>query len=98
MDDPNDRRNSAFRAQQSRGAQRWRSIRFVGGSYRIPLPPGPPPPELSKAQREQEARAEEDAAPALRLLAGGLSVGAIVMGLVLAAVVVMAVLVLMTHH
>jgi len=81
------------------GAQRWRSIRYIGGSYRIPLPPGPPPkPKLSKAQHEEEERAEARAAPAAKRLAGLLSVGVTVMGLALAAVVVMAVLALIGHH
>jgi hypothetical protein len=81
------------------GAQRWRFIRYVGGSYRIPLPPGPPPkPTLSKTQHEEEERAEARAAPAARRLAGLLSGGLTVMGLALAAVVVIAVLALMGHH
>jgi hypothetical protein len=79
--------------------QRWRLIRFHGGSYRIPLPPGPTP-ELSKAQleelREQESRAE--ARWGWLHLPSLLSVGVMVMGLALAAVVVLAMLALTNHH
>jgi hypothetical protein len=85
---------------QQPSANRWRLIRFHGGSYRIPLPPGPPP-EMSKAEREareEQARAAERAAPAARRLASGLSVGVIVMGLALAAVIVMSMLVLISRH
>jgi hypothetical protein len=92
-----DRREPAYRLRQPSG-QKWRSIRFHGGSYRIPLPPGPQPPDLSKAEREEEARAAARAAPEAKLVAEGLSVGVIVMGVVLAGVVVISVLVLISHH
>ena len=80
-------------------ANRWRSIRFVGGSYRIPLPPGPPP-EPSKAERELEERIRErGAARAARLhLAGLMSGGVIVMGLALIVVFVLFMLVVFAHH
>jgi hypothetical protein len=81
------------------GTQRWRLNRFHGGSYRIPLPPGPPP-ELTNAQREEE-REEEARAEALwgwLHLPSLLRVGVTVMGLALGAVVVMAVLALTSHH
>jgi hypothetical protein len=63
------------------------------------VPPGPPP-ELTPAQREQEARTEARAeARAARLhLPGLLSVGVIVMGLLLAIVVVMSVVALISRH
>jgi len=81
------------------GAQRWRLIRFHGGSYRIPLPPGPPP-EPSKAERELEARTREqgDARVARLHLVGLLSGGVIVAGLALVVVFVMFMLVVFTRH
>jgi hypothetical protein len=57
----------------------------------MPVPPGPPP-ELSKAEREQAARAEARAAAwGARLHLLGLFSGTtvIVMGVVLAAVIIM---------
>lgn len=80
MDDLNDPRISAFRPQR-----RWL----------IPAPPGPRPRQ-SKAERDQEVRAEARGA---RLhLVGLTDAGMIVMGLVLAAVVVMFVLILISRH
>jgi|HubBroStandDraft_5_1064220.scaffolds.fasta_scaffold341568_2 hypothetical protein len=78
---------------------RWRSIGFVGGSYRIPVAPGPPP-RRTKAQREQQARDEArgEAQVARMHLVGLFRAGVIVMGLVLAAVVVLAVLALKNHR
>jgi hypothetical protein len=62
---------------------------------RVPPPPGPPP-KASKAEIEQERRAEVRAE---RLhLAGLTSAGVLIMGAVFAAVVVMLVLVLVTRH
>jgi hypothetical protein len=66
-----------------------------GGRLRVPGPPGPPP-KLSKAEREQEKRAE---ARAERLHLAVLSnAGAIIMSVILGAVMVMLVLVLVTRH
>lgn len=97
MNDFNGPSHSPGGSQQP-DAQRWRSIRFIGGSYRIPLPPGPAP-KPSKAERqlehEQEQRGEANVA---RFHVIGLfRVGVVVMGLALAAVVVLAVLALMNH-
>jgi hypothetical protein len=65
------------------------------GGLRVPRPPGPPR-KPSRAEREQEKRAE---ARAKRLhLAGLTNAGAVVMTVVLVAVVVMLVLVLVSHH
>jgi hypothetical protein len=78
---------------------RWRMAGAVGARWRMPVPPGPPP-ELTKAQRDQEARIEAQAeARIARLhLPGVLSAGVIVMALVLAVVVAMAVVVVISHH
>jgi hypothetical protein len=78
---------------------RWRWVGARGAKWRMPVPPGRPP-QPSKAQREQAARAEARAeARVARLhLVSLFSVGVTVMGLILAAVVVMFVLVLMSHH
>jgi hypothetical protein len=78
------------------GGPKWRpfSGRYLRGP-RVPPPPGPPR-KTSKAEREQEMRAEVRAE---RLhLAGLTSVGVIIMSLVLGAVVIMLVLVLVSHH
>jgi hypothetical protein len=82
-----------------RPANGWRSIRYVGGSYRIPRPPGPPD-QPGRAQREQEARsrARGDIQVARLHLLGLFRVGVVVMGLVLVAVVVLAILALASHH
>jgi hypothetical protein len=94
----NDPRHSPGGPQQP-DAQRWRSIRYIGGSYRIPLPPGPPP-KPSKAQRELEHEQEQrgDANAARFHVIGLFRVGAVVMSLALAAVVVLAMLALMNHR
>jgi hypothetical protein len=94
LDEPG---SSAHRQEQP--ATRRRSIRFVGGSYRIPLPPGPPPGP-SKAEREQEAqiRARGDVRVARFHLLGLFSVGVVVSGLAVAIVVVMFVPVVLSHH
>jgi hypothetical protein len=76
-------------------ANSWRWVGARGARWRMPVPPGPPP-ELSKAQREEQERAEARAARSH--LPGLLSGGVIVMGLVLTAVVVVAVLALISHH
>jgi hypothetical protein len=80
-------------------ANRWRSVGAKGARWRMPVPPVPPP-ELSKAQRDQEARAEARAeARVARLhLISLFSVGVTVMGLVLIAVIAMFVLVVIGHH
>ena len=99
MDDPNDP-NSPDNLSWNwvGGGPKWRP--FSGRQSwlrgpRIPRPPGPQP-KSSKAEREQEKRAE---ARAERLhLAGLTSVGAIIMSVVLAAVAVMLVLALITRH
>jgi hypothetical protein len=84
---------------QSYGPLRWRRVGARGAKWSMPVAPGPPP-ELSKAQREEEARAEARAEARLaRLHLVALSgAGVVVMGLVLAAVVVLAVLVVISHH
>jgi hypothetical protein len=97
MDDPNDpysRDNLSW--NWSRGGPTWRPFSGRGGrGPRVPPPPGPPP-KRSKAEREQEKRAE---ARAERLhLVALTNAGVIIMGVVLAAVVVMVVLALVSHH
>jgi hypothetical protein len=75
---------------------KWRpfSGRWMRGP-RVPPPPGPPR-RPSKAERDQEKRAE---ARAERLhLAGLTNAGVIIMSVVLGAVVVILVLVLVSHH
>jgi hypothetical protein len=64
----------------------------------MPVPQGPPP-ELTKAEREEEARAAARAESRVaRLhLAGLFGVGTLVMFLVLVAVIFMLVLVLVLH-
>ena len=78
---------------------RWQTMGVRGAKWRMPMPPGPPP-ELSKAQREelreQEARAE--ARWHWLHLPSVLSVGVAVMSIVLAAVIVMAVLAFSGNH
>jgi hypothetical protein len=78
---------------------RWRKAGAVGATWRMPVPPGPSP-ELTSAQREQEARAEARAEARLaRLhLPGLLSVGVTVMGLLLAAVIVLSMVALTSHR
>ncbi len=94
LDDPG---NSGHGLKQPSTGQ-WRSIRFVGGSYHIPVPPGTRA-EPSKAEREQEARAKErgDAQVARLHLVRLFSVGVVVGALALVGVVVMFVLVLIGH-
>ncbi|MGB6453584.1 MAG: hypothetical protein WBH47_03750 [Streptosporangiaceae bacterium] len=101
MDDPNDpyspRNLSWSWGGFGRPWAKWRpfSGRYLRGWPRVPPPPGPPP-KLSKAEREEEQRAE---ARADRLhLAGLSSAGVIIMSVVLAAVLVTVMLVLVTHH
>jgi hypothetical protein len=93
-DDP---ANSGHRLKEPSTGQ-WRSISYVGGSYRIPVPPGTRV-EPSKAEREQEARAKErgDAQVARLHLVRLFSVGVVVGALALVAVVVMFVVVLIGH-
>jgi hypothetical protein len=104
MDDPNDPNypNSPDNLSWNwvEGGPKWRP--FSGrqawqrkGGLRVPRPPGPPP-DPSKAEREQEGNAESRAE---RLhLAGMSNVGVIIMSVVLGAVVVALVVVLVTHH
>jgi hypothetical protein len=98
VNDFSDARSSPHGLQDPVG-QRWRFIRFIGGSYRIPLPPGPPP-RPSKAERELEHEQEErgKANVARFHVIGLFRVGVVVMSLALAAVVIMAVLALTSHH
>ena len=99
MDDPKDpysRENLSW--NWSFGGPKWRP--FSGRSRRGPRVPPPPwartPPKPSKAEREQEKRAE---ARAERLhLVGLTNAAVIVMGVVLGAVVVMLVVVLASRH
>ena len=97
MGDLNDLGNSPPRLKE-RSTGRWRSIRYVGGSYRIPVPPGPEPAP-NKAEREEEARAKArgDVQVARLHLVGLFGVGLIVSCLALFAVIVMFVVVLMGH-
>jgi hypothetical protein len=97
MDDPNDPYSpSNLSWNWGFGGPKWRPFtRIPGRRLRVPPPPGPPP-KTSKAQREQEKRAEVRAE---RLhLAGLTNAGVIIMSVVLGAVVVMFVLVMVTHH
>jgi hypothetical protein len=80
------------------GGPKWRP--FSGRSRRGPRLPPPPwarkPPTPSKAEREQEKRAD---ARAERLhLVGLTNAAVIIMGVVLGAAVVMLVLLLASHH
>jgi hypothetical protein len=81
------------------GPNRWRRAGAIGATWRMPVPPGPPP-EPSKAEREEAARAERrgETRVARLHLVGMFSVGAVVAGLLLAAVVVLFALVLISHH
>lgn len=77
------------------GGPKWRPFRRgTRRGPRVPPPPGPPP-RMSKAEREQERRADEQAE---RLHLVGLSnAGVIIMSVVLGAVVVALVLVLVSR-
>ncbi len=96
MDDPNDPYSPSNLSWNWRfGGPWWRpfSGRYLRGP-RVPPPPGPPR-RRSKAEREQEKRAEERAE---RLHLVGLSnAGVIIMSVVLGAVVVALVLVLVSR-
>jgi hypothetical protein len=99
MDDPNDpysRDNLSW--NWSFGGPKWRP--FSGRSGRGPRVPPPPwarnPPKPSKAEREQEKRAE---ARAERLhLVGLTNAAVIIMGVLLGVAVVTLVFVLVGHH
>ncbi len=99
MDDPNDpfsRDNLSWNWRF--GGPKWRPfMRLPGSGRRVPPPPwARNPPKPSKAEREQEERAE---AQAERLhLAGLTNAAVIIMGVVLGAMVIMLVLVLVSHH
>jgi len=99
MESLNDNRGDQGYRVQEPGPSRWQWTGARGAKWRMPVPPGPPP-ELSKAQREEEEREEARAeGRAARLhLPGLLSGGVIVMGLVLAAVFVLFVLAVLGHH
>ncbi len=97
MDDPNDPYSPGNLSWNWRfGGPKWRPFSGRGGrGPRVPPPPGPRR-KPSKAEREQEKRAE---ARAERLhLAGLTSAGVIIMGAVLGVAVVVLVLVLVSHH
>jgi hypothetical protein len=94
-DDPYSRDNLSW--NWSFGGPKWRpfSGRVFQPRPRVPPPPGPPQ-KPSKAEREQEVRAE---VRARRLhLVGLTSAGVIIMRAVLGAAVVVLVLLLVTHH
>ena len=98
MDDPNDPYSRGNLSWNWRfGGPKWRP--FSGRSGRGPRVPPPPwarNPKPSKAEREQERRAE---ARAERLhLAGLTNAAVIIMGVVLVAVLVMFVVVLVSRH
>jgi len=97
MDDPNDPYSPENLSWNwSRGGPNWRpfSGRWMRGP-RVPPPPGPPH-RASKAEREQQRRAE---ARAERLHLTSLSnAGVMIMGVLLAAVLIMLVLVLLLRH
>jgi hypothetical protein len=97
MDDPNDPYSPENLSWNWRfGGPKWRPFtgRYLHGP-RVPPPPGPPR-RLSKAEREQEKRAE---ARAERLhLAGLTNAGVIIMGVVLGVAVLVLVLVAVSHH
>ena len=97
MDDPNDpysRDNLSW--NWSFGGPKWRPFSGRRGP-RLPPPPwARNPPRPSKAEREQEKRAE---ARAERLhLAGLTNAAVIIMAVVLGAMVVTVVVVLASHH
>jgi hypothetical protein len=106
MREPNDKNEPRGQNEPKDLAWNWQGPRqfrpFSGqqawlrkGGLRVP-PPAGPPPKLSKAERDQERRADERAE---RMhLAGLTSVGAIIMSVVVAAVVIVLVLVLISHH
>jgi hypothetical protein len=94
-DDPYSRDNLSW--NWSFGGPKWRpfSGRVFHPRPRLPAPPGPRQ-KPSKAEREQEMRAE---VRARRLhLVGLTSAGVIIMRAVLGAAVVVLVLLLVTHH
>jgi hypothetical protein len=98
MNDFHDPRNLPRGLQEPMG-QRWRSIRYIGGSYRIPLPPGPPPkPSRTERELEHEQELRGEANAARFHVIGLFRVAVIVMSLALAAVVILAVLALTSRH
>jgi hypothetical protein len=97
MGDPNDpysRDNLSWNWRF--GGPKWQP--FTGRVFRgprVPPPPGPPP-KRSKAERQQEVRAEARAA---RLhLVGLTNAGVIIMGVLLGAAVVALVVVVVSQH
>jgi hypothetical protein len=98
MDDPDDPYSPDNLSWNWRfGGPKWRPFGGRGGrGPRVPPPPWARSPKPSKAEREQERRAEERAE---RLhLAGLTNAAVIIMGVVLGAVVIMLVLVLVSRH
>jgi hypothetical protein len=97
MDDPNDPNSRDNLSWNWRfGGPKWRPFtRLPGSGRRLPPPPGLPQ-KPTKAEREQERRAE---ARAERLhLVGLTNAGVIIMGLILGAAVIALVLVAISHH
>jgi len=97
MGDPNDPHrpdNSSW--NWSFGGPKWRPFtRLPGSGRRLPRAPGPPP-KPTKAERDQEKRAE---ARAKRLhLVGLTNAGVIIIGVILGAAVIMLVLLLISRH
>jgi hypothetical protein len=99
MDDPDDPYSPDNLSWNWRfGGPKWRPFtRLSGRGPRVPPPPwARKPPKPSKAEREQEKRAD---ARAERLhLVGLTNAAVIIMGVVLGAVVVMLVMVLASRH
>jgi hypothetical protein len=93
-DDPNSRDNLSW--NWSFGGPKWRPFtRLPGSGRRLPQPPGLPP-KPSKAEREQQKRAE---ARAERLHLVGLTNAAVIItSVVLGAAVVVLLLLLVTRH
>jgi hypothetical protein len=97
MPDPNDRKDQDDLSWNwSFGGPKWRPFSGRGlRGPRVPRPPGPPP-KRSKAERDQERRAE---ARAERLHLASLSnVGVIIMAVVLGVAVIALVLVAVSRH
>lgn len=94
MDDPNDPRSRDNLSWNWSSRPTWRPFSGRRGP-RVPPPPGPPS-RRSKAEREEDKRAE---ARADRLhLVGLTNAGVIVMGVALAAAVVVVLIMLLASH
>jgi hypothetical protein len=97
MDDPTDPNSRENLSWNWSAPPKWRPFTLQGRlrQGRLPRAPGPPP-RVSKAEREQERRADARAA---RLHLIGLSnAGVIIMSVVLGALVLVLVLLLVTRH